>query len=219
APDYPEALNNLGATMRAERRTEQAIPLLRRALELRPGYTDALNNLALCLPEIAAPDGILALLRAAVDASPDDAAPHASLAVGLAEIGRHAEARGHAERALALDARCVDAWNVLGMCAFEERDLDAMRRCYERAQGIDPSNAIARWNRGLALLAMGEWTEGWADYEARWQLVNMMSDRRHFDRPAWDGSPLASRTILLYTEQGFGDTIQFVRLARTLREQ
>src|SRR5690606_22404694 len=44
-------------------------------------------------------------------------------------------------------------------------------------------------------------------------------DRRHFDRPAWDGSPLASRTILLYTEQGFGDTIQFVRLARTLREQ
>ena len=218
APDYPEALNNLGATMRAERRTDQAIPLLRRALHLRPDYPDALNNLALCLPEVADPGEILALLEDVLRRAPDDAAPRATMAVGLAELGRHAEARALAEGALALDERCVDAWNVLGMCAFEERDMEEMRRCYERSLAIAPRSAIARWNRGLALLAMGEWAEGWADYEARWELVNMMLDRRHFAEPAWDGSALDGRTILLYTEQGFGDTIQFVRHARALRE-
>jgi tetratricopeptide (TPR) repeat protein/glycosyltransferase involved in cell wall biosynthesis len=218
-PAYPEALNNLGAAHRARKDYDAAIPLLRRALELRPGYQDALHNLALTLPDIGGSAEIESILRAAVAADPDNPTLRATLATGLAEVGQYEEARRLALEVIAVDERCRDAWNVLGMCAFEARDFPAMLQAYERTLALDPRNSVARWNRALALLALGDYARGWPEYEVRWQLVNMMRDRRHFAQPEWDGDSLDGRTILLYTEQGFGDAIQFARFARELKRR
>jgi hypothetical protein len=77
-------------------------------------------------------------------------------------------------------------------------------------------------NLGVALLARGDFAEGWDEYEWRWRVPELRSSsssssssasssRRELGVPAWDGEDPRGRTILLHAEQGFGDAIQFVR--------
>ena len=66
----------------------------------------------------------------------------------------------------------------------------------------------------LVRLTLGDFAAGWSAYESRWATAAFAPHRRGFTRPLWLGEePLAGKTILLYAEQGFGDTIQFVRYA------
>src|SRR5262249_18147420 len=69
----------------------------------------------------------------------------------------------------------------------------------------------------LSLLLHGVFERGWAEYEWRWQRGSMQP--RHFDRPRWDGASLPTSTMLLYAEQGLGDTVQFLRYARLVSQR
>ena len=98
----------------------------------------------------------------------------------------------------------------LGVAFTEQGKLDEALACYRRALELKPDYAeaasqLAHW---FWLLA-GDWQRGWPEYEWRWQTKGFAP--RHFPQPLWDGGSLAGKTILLHAEQGFGDTIQFVR--------
>ena len=69
----------------------------------------------------------------------------------------------------------------------------------------------------MLLLSLGRFGEGWAEYE--WRFPANRVAPRAFGRPAWDGSPLGGRILLLWAEQGLGDTLQFVRYAALARER
>jgi tetratricopeptide (TPR) repeat protein len=74
--------------------------------------------------------------------------------------------------------------------------------------------AEARFVESLVKLTLGDFGAGWSAYEQRWATAALAPHRRNFNRPLWLGQePLAGKTILLYAEQGYGDTIQFVRYA------
>ncbi len=80
--------------------------------------------------------------------------------------------------------------------------------CYGKAIEIAPDNALAHWNRGLRLLAMGDLDQGWEEYD--WGLhtkERALSQRYSF--LIWDGSDLSGKTILVYAEQGVGDEVLF----------
>jgi hypothetical protein len=82
---------------------------------------------------------------------------------------------------------------------------------------FNPSCVAAHYNRATTLLSQGDWLAGWPGYEYRWSL-NQQVERR-YRQPRWDGGPLDGRTILVWAEQGLGDTIQFIRYARLLKER
>ncbi len=82
---------------------------------------------------------------------------------------------------------------------------------------LDPNLADAHLNLAQGLLRSGNFAEGWAEYEWRWQRKGMAE--AVLDQPRWTGSPLAGRAILLRSEQGFGDLLQFVRYADLLHRQ
>lgn len=216
-PDYPEAINNLGTVYRGHRRPDLALPFFLRALDLKPGYLDAMHNLALGLPSgVPGAELIEGRLRAEVERAPNDVAPLAVLAIYLQEAGRFDEARTIAQEVVRRDERQADGWTVLGICAAEALDPREAIRCYDRALALDPHAGVVRWNRAIALLALGDYSKGWEDYEARWSLVHMAHDRRLVDRAEWSGEPLDGKTILVYTEQGLGDAIQFARFGAEL---
>jgi hypothetical protein len=69
----------------------------------------------------------------------------------------------------------------------------------------------------MLLLLQGEFATGWQEYECRWQTEEISASARHFSVPAWRGeSDLKGKTVLLYAEQGSGDTLQFVRYVATV---
>ena len=90
---------------------------------------------------------------------------------------------------------------------------------YQEALRLKPDYADAHWNRALTWLLAGDFKQGWPEYEWRWQTKQMRGFRPSFPQPLWDGSSLSGKTILLWAEQGLGDTFQFVRYAPLVKQQ
>src|SRR5262249_6902669 len=89
---------------------------------------------------------------------------------------------------------------------------------YDQALALREDYPAAHWNRALLRLLLGDWRQGWQNYEWRWKIDSAAAARRrNFPQPLWSGSePVAGKTILLHSEQGFGDTIQFCRFVPLL---
>jgi hypothetical protein len=76
-----------------------------------------------------------------------------------------------------------------------------------------PDLAELHANRGMALLLKGDFDQGWPEYEWRMRSVEWAAAVPTLPIPLWDGGLLRGKTILLRAEQGFGDTLQFIRFA------
>ncbi|WP_277057257.1 tetratricopeptide repeat-containing glycosyltransferase family protein [Trichlorobacter lovleyi] len=96
--------------------------------------------------------------------------------------------------------------------------LGEAEQCCRNALLIAPGFAEAHWNLSLILLKQGRYHEGWQEYEWRWQTRSFPSVRYQFLAPRWDGSPVAGKRVILHTEQGFGDAIQFARYLPLMHE-
>jgi hypothetical protein len=99
--------------------------------------------------------------------------------------------------------------------------IESAIACYDRVLEFAPDHADARFNRATSQLLLGELAEGFEGYEARWLLESHKEAYRvrDFGRPRWDGSDGAGQTLLLHAQQGLGDTIQFIRFARSVYVQ
>src|SRR5262249_40159266 len=96
-------------------------------------------------------------------------------------------------------------------------DLDRALHHFEAALRLQPDHAFAHFNRAVALLKQGRYREGWIEYEWRWNCG--LVKRPAIPRPRWDGSSLDGRSILVHTEQGCGDVLQFTRFLALLKRQ
>lgn len=107
------------------------------------------------------------------------------------------------------------ALTTLGMALGRLGHDDLAIGCYRVALELDPMHAAAHFNLGMALLRGGISAEGWREYEWRWQWAGF-PERRRLPGRVWRGQDLAGRTVLVATEQGLGDAIQFAPLVRRL---
>src|SRR5262249_30240221 len=88
---------------------------------------------------------------------------------------------------------------------------------FNRSLELDPNFAQPLCSRGTVLISLGEFAQGWQEYELRVRCPQY--DVRTFAQPQWDGTPLTDRTLLVHCEQGLGDTLQFIRYVRLVRKR
>lgn len=185
------------------------------ALALAPNHVGVLNNLGCTLMRLDRFQEAHVYFARALALAPNDVQALSNGGAVLNELHRFDEALRCFERALALDPQCLSALNNLGR-AFQAIDrLDDARACYDRLLALDPQHAEARYNRGSLDLAQGRLLEGFRGHVARWESPSLLQlARLHTAAPLWNGeASLEGKTILLYHEQGLGDTLQFVRYA------
>jgi tetratricopeptide (TPR) repeat protein len=209
APDSAATHNNLGIALSSLGKKEEAIESFRRAVALDPNLADAHANLGRLLQDQNRLDEAVASLRQAAALKPDDATVIGKLGIALHAQGQLGEAAESFRRALALDPNMAESDNYLGLiCRVGGRLPEAIEH-YRRAIAYRPDFGGAHFNLGVAQLLLGDFANGWREYEWRWQTSKPPLHK--LPQPLWTGENLAGKTILLHHEQGLGDTIQFIR--------
>jgi Flp pilus assembly protein TadD len=212
-PNLPDALGNLGNALLAQGQVGPAIEALRKALALRPQFPEAQINLGNALARAGNEEEAIMLYRQALQARPD--LPEASYNLGrsLRAMGELDEALAVVDRAVALQPRDADAHNNRGHILHDMGRLDDAVAAYRQAIALRPDHGLAHFNLGCVALLRGDFPRGWRELNWRWRVRELGLPMFTFAQPRWDGGELRGRRILLHCEQGFGDTIQFVRYA------
>lgn len=214
-PAHPAALCNLGELARGEGDFARARDLLSAAIAVRPDLAEAHSNLGLVLAAQGEITAAAAALERSVELRPEFADGWSNLANVLIEAGRPEDAISAGRRSARLAPGSAAAWWNLGLAERAAGRLVPAIASLRRALVLAPDNAMTHWNLALALLAAGVWREGWAEWEWRFAAGRA--------RPLAPGVPVLTagdcvegKRIALYSEQGLGDTLQFLRYAWAL---
>ncbi|MGH7043640.1 MAG: tetratricopeptide repeat protein [Acetobacteraceae bacterium] len=225
-PGRAHPCHDLATLLRRLGRPEQATALYRTALRLAPADAALRRGLAEHLLAAGSPRAALAALG---DPAGSAAGYHLA-GLAWAEIGDIHAAAGQFRHAIALNPGPAAGWSNLGMMLkVADRHAEAIA-AHDQAVARAPDNAQLHVNRAVALLHAGRWTEAWGEYEWRLRLPGHTAlpqatllaslatpgDASGDPLNARAGDALAGRTVLLTHEEGFGDTLQFVRYAPLL---
>jgi Flp pilus assembly protein TadD len=210
-PDDVDVLNELGVAVWRQGRSAEAEAIYRRARELRPGDFRLLTNMGLAVYSQGRIDEAGDLYRAAIEAQPNNFDAIMNLGIVLTDQGRFEEGMDLLRIALALRPDSADALQNVGMNLARRGSLKQAIGFYEQALRQQPDSPEAHLNYACALLASGDYERGWPEYE--WRFKCHTYSGRQINRTFWNGDDLGGRTILLHWEQGYGDTLQFIRYA------
>jgi tetratricopeptide (TPR) repeat protein len=188
-----------------------AVESYQRALTLDPNRWDIHNGLGLALTDLGRYETAAEVLHQGLALHPDDAKMYASLGCLYDCQGDLPAAADAYRRAIQFDPALVSPHCQLGLILFGLGKLAEAEACFQRVQTLDPNNADATFYLATLHLLQGQFATGWREYESRWQTAAGRRQRWTFSQPQWQGEPLNGERILIYAEQGFGDTLNFVR--------
>lgn len=189
----------------------QALTYLNTAYTLEPNNAIISNLRGSAFIELKRPRAAVQCYAHAIKLMPHDVGTLISLGCALYELADYAQALACFENVLSINPNHLLGLSYRAFCLVcFNRHEEALIE-YEKALQINPNHAITLFNQSLCLLAMGDYKRGWQKHEYRWQ-TEMINANRAFTQPLWLGEEdINGKTILLYAEQGLGDTIHFMR--------
>lgn len=219
-PDNARAHFHCGMAYRILGDHGRALLSYDRAIRLKPDFAEAYTNRGALLADLRQFDFAMRSYDKAIAVNPDFAPAYLNRGAILQQRGAYAEALAAYDKSLALNPESVESLinkgNVLGAL---HRYREAMETI-DRAFALWPDNVEVQWNKSLLHLLTGDFETGWKLFESRWERGALMRGKRDFQQPKWSGEEsLSGKTILVYNEQGFGDTIQFCRYVRLLADR
>lgn len=218
-PDYIDGHYNIGCNFLSLGNFIKAIESFRHVISQKPDHYKAHHNLGLAYYSEKMFKDAIDSYNNALKIKPDFSHPYLGKGNSLREMGHPEDAVANFRKAIALDADFAEAHNNLGTTLKDLGSYEGAIHSFNRAKSLAPKNPGVRKNIGMINLQMGNFEEGWQEYSWRRFEENVELAERIYSQPLWTGEDLKGKTILVYTEQGLGDTIQFVRYLDLLQDQ
>ncbi|MEW6342585.1 MAG: tetratricopeptide repeat protein [Pseudomonadota bacterium] len=214
APDHAAAWLGRANALQGLRRHAEAAGAYAEALSRAPDLHVALSNQGIALRMLERYAEALESYDDALHRSGANAHLLISRGHALQQLGRYDDALASYEAAVAVEPVDTDGWALRGGALQQLLRFDEALDCYQQMRTMAPGKGEAHHEEAYCRLLTGDFAEGWKKYEYRWMDVDAARSRRHTDRPLWSGrEPIAGKVILLHSEQGYGDTLQFCRYA------
>jgi tetratricopeptide (TPR) repeat protein len=215
-PRQADAAFRCGLLLLTLKRPDEALPYFNLSDELYPNHPMVLEQRGLAHYQIGKFTEALADNRRAHALNPAGAEICNNIGACLQPLCLDEEALPWFDKAISLRRDFIVALINKARSLTQLLRLDEAMAIYHRLQAIDPGNADVTWNSALLRLTRGDFEAGWAGREIRWR-AHMRPPYPHFAQPMWRGQEgLEGKTVLVYAEEGNGDTIQFARYAPML---
>ena len=211
-PHYPQAYFNLGIVLHEQGDLQAAINVFCQALAIKPNYPAAYNNLGIVLQDQGNLQAAINSYRQALAINPDYPDAYNNLGNALQDQGNLQAAVDSYRQALAINSDSPKVNFNLGNALKGQDNLQVAIDAYRQALAINPNHPEAHWNLSLVQLLLGDYESGWKGYEWRFQAKGNPQPHAHPQVERWTGSNLApEENLILVSEQGLGDTLQFMR--------
>lgn len=218
-PGFMAAYANRGVALAALNRHESALASFDHANSLKPGIAYTHLHRGISLYALGRYQEAVESSRKTIALDPGSAEAHHNLGISLMQLRQHEAAIASIDRALALKPDFADAYVNRALAFHETRQHQAAMVNYNKAIALQPNLRVAHRNLGHLHLLLGDYEKGWEEFE--WRLRDDEGKIRQstFSQPLWLGrESLKGKTILLYSEQGLGDTIQFCRYVKLVAD-
>lgn len=226
AAQHPSTLVARAGVLRLVGRLDEALVSARAATELLPQSANVQAALAAVEADIARRDAAGApdeqVLQVSQMSQAGVSHDHASVHQAASERIEAQDFEG-AEALLrdvvAAGAAPMSMWRLLALALRAQGKAEAGRDVLAMLARQVPGDLSNRFDLAESLLLLGDFERGWQEYRYRYSLEHTQSIERKVQRPRWDGQPIPGQTLLIHDEQGYGDTFQFMRMARWVRER
>jgi len=214
APDFLPAIINKGNALDGLGRYDEAKETCKYAMQISPNSAKIHYNYGTIVKQ-REPKMALKAFNKAISLDPTYVQAYNNKANLLRKMGRLKEAVKTSDKLINFVPPNPQSFYNRGNILQDLHRFKESVDCYRRALELKPDYLNARWNLSLLLIRLGHFEEGWSLYECRWDRPEFTSPRRGFSKPLWLGQDtLEGKSILLHSEQGLGDSIQFSRFAR-----
>ena len=166
-------------------------------------------NLGLILRRLGKPEAAVASYQRALALAPDNPGMMSSLGNALRTLGRFTEAEKLQARTVKMTPDDRSLRYNYALTLRDMRKINEALRILAALHEQQPDDAEVAWDLAITQLQLGDYGKGFKGYEARWQLPRNETKLR--EGPQWTGGDIAGKRILLQSEQGFGDALQFAR--------
>lgn len=215
APHYKKAKVFLGNAYLKKGNIDHALTLYDEVLAADPINVDALENSAGAYREKNEFDQAVTYYKRAIEQRPNNLHANFNLAYTYHRMGDLENAIDTYRTILSFSPDCTDArCNLAHMLRYVGHVDEAINQ-YEKTLKAAPDNPHVHYGYAESLLKAGQFEHGWEEFEYRWKRD---ANSRNFSDKLWDGSDLMGKTILVRAEYGHGDTIQFIRFTKHLKE-
>ncbi|OWS70083.1 tetratricopeptide repeat protein [Polynucleobacter campilacus] len=211
-PERPSILASLSATCIQLKEWEEAKSFCRKLLKISPEDSIGWLNLGVCTAHENYYELAIEYFSNCLAIDPNLVAAWSNKGHAHLEKEEFLDANNCYIKALKLNPKYEDALIGLGNLLNEQKKYEDALKYFDGAIFTNPNNYLAKWNKALSLLRLGNFEAGWPLFESRRHVSGMMEHMPKLDAPLWLGhQSLEGKTIYIHAEQGFGDTIQFSR--------
>jgi tetratricopeptide (TPR) repeat protein len=221
---YSKAINNIGVILYKQKKYEEAEGIFEIALKADPNYREVHSNRGACLNKLKRYDEAIAELDKAIEYNPKNGGAYTNLGNVYYKLDDFKKAIKLHQKSIDLEPNGSNAHSNLANAHKQLGYTDKAITSYKKALELDPNFVNAHFDLATTYLIKQDYENGWKEYEWRFKKEEMTGHlvkyKEIFKKPLFTGEEdIKGKTLLIHSEQGFGDSIQFVRFALILKEK